>query len=143
MLTAVVHAYHYARKNASERFSIQRLVDQNVNWLYPVIFMLKNCLYFRIFKGFRKSHCRKSFANWCACRKERQSKNVRPPPGIGRPKPSTRPKPTPQLPVCQCLYTYDAQDTDELSFNEGDKIEILKEGKGKNILSVKFWSNLL
>ncbi|PVD20173.1 hypothetical protein C0Q70_20668 [Pomacea canaliculata] len=59
--------------------------------------------------------------------KERQSKNVRPPPGIGRPKPSTRPKPTPQLPVCQCLYTYDAQDTDELSFNEGDKIEILKE----------------
>ena len=34
----------------------------------------------------------------------------------------------PALPKCRCLYAYDAQDLDELSFNEGDIIEILKEG---------------
>lgn len=36
-------------------------------------------------------------------------------------------KPKPSLPKCRCLYAYDAQDTDELSFNEGDTIDILKE----------------
>lgn len=52
---------------------------------------------------------------------------AKPNPGAGRPKPS--PKPKPLLPQCRCLYAYDAQDIDELSFNEGDTIEILKEGK--------------
>lgn len=33
------------------------------------------------------------------------------------------------LPQCKTLYAYDAQDTDELSFNEGDIIQIVKEGK--------------
>ena len=55
-----------------------------------------------------------------------QSKK-RPNPGGGRPKPA--PKPKPSLPQCRCLYAYDAMDTDELSFNEGDTIEIVKEGK--------------
>lgn len=52
----------------------------------------------------------------------------KPNPGAGRPKPKPTPKPKPSLPKCRTLYAYDAQDTDELSFNEGDVIEILKEG---------------
>ncbi|OCT89536.1 unconventional myosin-Ie [Xenopus laevis] len=54
----------------------------------------------------------------------RQSSN-RPPPGGGRPKP--QPKPKPHVPQCKALYAYDAQDTDELSFNANDIIEIIKE----------------
>ncbi|KAL7830960.1 hypothetical protein SRHO_G00304620 [Serrasalmus rhombeus] len=54
----------------------------------------------------------------------RQSTN-RPPPGGGRPKPA--PKPKPQVPQCKALYAYDAQDTDELSFNADDVIEIMHE----------------
>lgn len=50
----------------------------------------------------------------------------RPPPGGGRPKPA--PKPKPQVPQCKALYAYDAQDTDELSFNADDVIDIIKEG---------------
>ncbi|KAI1889635.1 hypothetical protein AGOR_G00164980 [Albula goreensis] len=49
----------------------------------------------------------------------------RPTPGGGRPKPA--PKPKPQVPQCKALYAYDAQDTDELSFNADDIIEIIKE----------------
>uniref|UniRef100_W5N887 Osteoclast-stimulating factor 1 n=1 Tax=Lepisosteus oculatus TaxID=7918 RepID=W5N887_LEPOC len=49
----------------------------------------------------------------------------RPMPGGGRPKPL--PKPKPQVPQCKALYAYDAQDTDELSFNADDVIEIVKE----------------
>uniref|UniRef100_A0A665VUR1 Osteoclast-stimulating factor 1 n=1 Tax=Echeneis naucrates TaxID=173247 RepID=A0A665VUR1_ECHNA len=49
----------------------------------------------------------------------------RPPPGGGRPKPA--PKPKPQVPQCKALYAYDAQDTDELSFNADDIIDIIKE----------------
>ncbi|KAG5264132.1 hypothetical protein AALO_G00272500 [Alosa alosa] len=54
----------------------------------------------------------------------RQPSN-RPPPGAGRPKPA--PKPKPQVPQCKALYAYDAQDTDELSFNADDVIDIIKE----------------
>uniref|UniRef100_A0A803XVL5 Myosin IE n=1 Tax=Meleagris gallopavo TaxID=9103 RepID=A0A803XVL5_MELGA len=59
----------------------------------------------------------------------RQSTN-RPPPAGGRPKP--QPKPKPQVPQCKALYAYDAQDTDELSFNANDVIDIIKEG-------ITFW----
>lgn len=52
----------------------------------------------------------------------------RPAPGAGRPKPRPQPKPKEKLPEGRCLYAYDAQDTDELSFNEGDVIEIVLEG---------------
>ena len=61
-------------------------------------------------------------------RQQRQSKRTRPSPGAGRPKPTPKPKIEPRLPQCSCLYAYDAQDTDELSFNEGDVISILNEG---------------
>lgn len=54
----------------------------------------------------------------------RQTTN-RPPPAGGRPKP--QPKPKPQVPQCKALYAYDAQDTDELSFNANDIIDIIKE----------------
>ncbi|KAK3098251.1 hypothetical protein FSP39_017626 [Pinctada imbricata] len=57
----------------------------------------------------------------------KRSSTNRPPPGAGRPKPPANPKPKPSLPQCRCLYAYDAQDTDELSFNEGDTIDIVKE----------------
>lgn len=57
-------------------------------------------------------------------RAHRQSTN-RPTPGGGRPKPA--PKPKPQVPQCKALYAYDAQDTDELSFNADDIIDIIKE----------------
>uniref|UniRef100_A0A8C3AV34 Osteoclast-stimulating factor 1 n=1 Tax=Cyclopterus lumpus TaxID=8103 RepID=A0A8C3AV34_CYCLU len=49
----------------------------------------------------------------------------RPAPGGGRPKPA--PKPKPQVPQCKALYAYDAQDTDELSFNADELIDIIKE----------------
>ncbi|KAL7392732.1 hypothetical protein ABVT39_000881 [Epinephelus coioides] len=55
----------------------------------------------------------------------RRSKEVKPLPGAGRPKPA--PKPKPRSPQCRALYAYDAQDTDELSFNADDVIEILTE----------------
>ena len=55
----------------------------------------------------------------------------RPAPAAGRPRPAAKPKPAarPALPQCRTLYAYDAQDTDELSFNEGDIIDIIQEGK--------------
>ncbi|KAF7644322.1 hypothetical protein LDENG_00224140, partial [Lucifuga dentata] len=55
----------------------------------------------------------------------RRSKEMKPLPGAGRPKPA--PKPKPRSPQCRALYAYDAQDTDELSFNTDDVIEILTE----------------
>ncbi|XP_033978047.1 unconventional myosin-Ie-like [Trematomus bernacchii] len=55
----------------------------------------------------------------------RRSKEVKPLPGAGRPKPA--PKPKPRAPHCRALYAYDAQDTDELSFNAEEVIEILTE----------------
>ncbi|KAJ8305020.1 hypothetical protein KUTeg_018603 [Tegillarca granosa] len=56
----------------------------------------------------------------------RQRTSLKPSPAAGRPKPAPS-KPKPVLPQCKCLYAYDAQDTDELSFNEGDVIQIVKE----------------
>ncbi|XP_046892633.1 myosin IEb [Hypomesus transpacificus] len=55
----------------------------------------------------------------------RRSKEYKPPPGANRPKPAPRPKP--RTPQCRALYAYDAQDTDELSFNPDDVIEVLTE----------------
>uniref|UniRef100_A0A5F8GYA0 Myosin IE n=1 Tax=Monodelphis domestica TaxID=13616 RepID=A0A5F8GYA0_MONDO len=55
----------------------------------------------------------------------RRQTTSRPPPAGGRPKP--QPKPKPQVPQCKALYAYDAQDTDELSFNANDIIDIIKE----------------
>ena len=52
--------------------------------------------------------------------------STRPPPRA-RKKPSPAPKPNVSL--CKAVYDYDATDTDELSFKEGDTIEITKEGK--------------
>ncbi|XP_071970523.1 unconventional myosin-Ie-like [Engystomops pustulosus] len=57
----------------------------------------------------------------------RLSKEVKPVPGGGRSKPTPKPKPQPQLPRCRALYAYDAQDTDELSFNAEDILEIVRE----------------
>lgn len=55
----------------------------------------------------------------------RRKTEVKPDPGLGRPKPS--PKPRPRTPHCRALWAYDAQDTDELSFNADDVIEIVSE----------------
>ncbi|XP_028985399.1 myosin IEb isoform X1 [Betta splendens] len=55
----------------------------------------------------------------------RRSKEVKPLPGAGLPKPAPRPKP--RSPQCRALYAYDAQDTDELSFNADDVIDIITE----------------
>jgi len=60
----------------------------------------------------------------------------RPAAGAGRPKPRPQPKPKEKLPECRCLYCYDAQDTDELSFSEGDIISIVHEGKSPCLLHV-------
>uniref|UniRef100_A0AAY4E977 Osteoclast-stimulating factor 1 n=1 Tax=Denticeps clupeoides TaxID=299321 RepID=A0AAY4E977_9TELE len=55
----------------------------------------------------------------------RRSQENRPLPGAGRSKPP--PKPKPRTPQCRALYAYDAQDTDELSFNADDVMEIINE----------------
>ena len=67
---------------------------------------------------------------YCVTRIQRKlsDKIRKPPPAAGRPKP-TKPKPKPQLPQVKAMFTYDAQDTDELSFNEGDLIGVVKEGE--------------
>ncbi|CAM4676907.1 unnamed protein product [Lepidochelys olivacea] len=57
----------------------------------------------------------------------RLSKEAKPVPGGGRAKPKPKPKPQPRLPQCRALYAYDAQDTDELSFNADEYIEIIRE----------------
>lgn len=57
---------------------------------------------------------------------------MKPLPGAGRPKPA--PKPKPRSPQCRALYAYDAQDTDELSFNAEDVIEILSEGRTTEVV---------
>ncbi|XP_037079375.1 unconventional myosin-If-like [Pollicipes pollicipes] len=48
----------------------------------------------------------------------------KPVPGGGRPKPAPR---QPALPKCRALYRYEAQDVDELSFEEGEIIELVQE----------------
>uniref|UniRef100_A0A671L4N1 Osteoclast-stimulating factor 1 n=1 Tax=Sinocyclocheilus anshuiensis TaxID=1608454 RepID=A0A671L4N1_9TELE len=53
----------------------------------------------------------------------RRSKECKPLPGSGGPKP----KPRPRTPQCRAIYAYDAQDTDELSFQADDIIEITYE----------------
>ncbi|XP_052786725.1 unconventional myosin-Ie-like [Mya arenaria] len=78
--------------------------------------------------------CNKSFTDRKLCR-QRSEKDQhahhhtngggKPKPGCRHPKPSSKLKP-PSL-QCRTLYAYDAQDTDELSFNEGDIIDIVTE----------------
>lgn len=63
------------------------------------------------------------------------SKEVKPVPGGGLPKPAPRPKP--RSPQCRALYAYDAQDTDELSFNANDVIDILNEGNKYQYTPIK------
>lgn len=54
--------------------------------------------------------------------------STRPPPAK-RNKPPIAAKPKPTLPQCKAIYDYDASDTDELTFREGDTIEIVRKGK--------------
>lgn len=67
----------------------------------------------------------------------RRSKEYKPLPGSGRPKPA--PKPKPRTPQCKALYTYDAQDTDELSFQADDIIEIVTEGNNVETFCIFFY----
>ncbi|XP_076136370.1 myosin IEb [Alosa pseudoharengus] len=53
----------------------------------------------------------------------RRSKEYKPVPGSGRAKPAPAPKP--RGPQCKALWAYSALDTDELSFNADDVIDIL------------------
>lgn len=45
-----------------------------------------------------------------------------------RPPLSQKPRPKPKTMV-RAIYTYEAQETDELSFNENDRIELIAESK--------------
>ena len=65
---------------------------------------------------------------------ESKKGNSRRPPAPGRPKPKPGLPPKPSLPKCRTLYAYDAQDTEELSFNAGEIIELLKEGRCRCLL---------
>jgi myosin-1 len=67
-----------------------------------------------------------------------QSKTTKPVPGGGKPRPPAKPKPV--LPKYKALYDYAAKDVDELSFQEGDIIEVLSERTYFNVL---FWSHVL
>lgn len=74
------------------------------------------------------------------CPSVRRQTSSRPPPAGGRPKP--QPKPKPQVPQCRALYAYDAQDTDELSFNANDVIDIIKEGTNTHTGALTLLSEL-
>lgn len=56
----------------------------------------------------------------------KRSISQRPPPA-----PNSRPKaaPRPQGPQCRALYQYVGQDVDELNFDVGDVIDLVKEGE--------------
>lgn len=60
---------------------------------------------------------------------KRASAQPKPVPGGGKPRPPPV-KPVNLYPKVEALYTYAAQDLDELSFKEGDIIEVLKEHEG-------------
>lgn len=53
-------------------------------------------------------------------------------------KPRPKPKPQEKVIQCKCVFAYDAQDTDELSFNPGDIIELVKEGSPLSLIGVSF-----
>ena len=55
------------------------------------------------------------------------SHSTQPPPKSRKP-PARAPKKA-QLPQCKALFDYDATDTDELTFKEGEMIDIIKEGE--------------
>lgn len=55
-----------------------------------------------------------------------KSQVEKPVPGGGKPRPPVKPKPI-TLPRCKAIYDYMAQDLDELSFEPGDVIDIIKE----------------
>lgn len=57
-----------------------------------------------------------------------QSTTPKPVPGGGKPRPPMKPKPS--LPKCKALYAYAAKDIDELTFKDGDIIEVVKEYEG-------------
>jgi len=59
------------------------------------------------------------------------SLRTQPPPKARAKPPARAPKP---LPLCKALYDYDATDTDELTFKEGDTIEIIKEGESNFVI---------
>jgi hypothetical protein len=67
-----------------------------------------------------------------------QSTTPKPVPGGGKPRPPMKPKPS--LPKCKALYAYAAKDIDELTFKDGDIIEVVKECKYFYIL---FWGHML
>ena len=75
-------------------------------------------------------------------RRTTQSKRA-PAPAPGRAKPKPAAKPPPSMPKCRCLYAYDAQDTDELSFNVGEVIEVLREGRVACTWDARLVANLL
>ncbi|XP_071442826.1 unconventional myosin-Ie-like [Hetaerina americana] len=56
------------------------------------------------------------------------SSQQKPIPGGGKPRPALRKKPV--LPKCRAVYSYCSQDLDELTFKEGDIIDIIKEHDG-------------
>lgn len=46
------------------------------------------------------------------------------PPAPAKPKPAVKPK----FPMCKTIYGYEAAETDELSFQAGEVVEIVKQG---------------
>ena len=53
-------------------------------------------------------------------------------------KPRPKPKPQEKVIQCKCVFAYDAQDTDELSFNPGDIIDLVKEGLPLQLIEASF-----
>lgn len=68
-----------------------------------------------------------SFLSLCHRKQRKRSISQRPPP-------VPKPQPRPQGPRCRALYQYIGQDSDEITFEVNDVLDLLKEGlwmKGK------------
>ena len=114
-----------AQKSIAQK--IDYAATQTLNFFIRVITNTFSKLHFIIFKNEVFGLVRVCWIEFkfVVCRTKDKSISK---PVMSRKKPPPPPKPTPKLSTCVAMYPYDAQDTDEISFQANDVIEIVKKG---------------